>query len=116
MRCLKESFDECQIIVFDNAPEMIACLKEVLNGLHLICLDHDLGENRLLAGEIQDPGTGQNVTDYLSSRQAVCPVIIHSSNFLATPGMMMVLEESGWKCSKISPFNDLEWIPRSLDR
>ena len=24
--------------------------------------------------------------------------------------MMMVLEEAGWKCSKIAPFNDLGWI------
>ena len=78
--------------------------------MKLVCLDHDLGANRLLNGELQDPGTGRDVADYLGSRQAVCPVLIHSSNVMAVPGMMMVLEDTGWRCSRLAPFNDLEWV------
>jgi hypothetical protein len=38
----------------------ISWLGSNLNGVKLICLDHDLGANRVLSGEIQDPGTGRD--------------------------------------------------------
>jgi hypothetical protein len=109
-RCLRDCVGEDQVIVFDNAPEMIAWLTGHLAEVKLLCLDHDLGANRILNGEIQDPGTGRDVADYLGSRQSVCPVLIHTSNVMAAPGMMMVLEEAGWTCSRLAPFNDLEWV------
>ena len=59
----------------------------------LICLDHDLGANLIVNGDYQDPGTGRDVADYLSGEEACCPVLIHSSNAMAAPGMMMVLED-----------------------
>ena len=40
-----------------------------------------------------------------------CPVIVHSSNSLAVPGMLRVLRESGWPCSAVMPTDDLRWIP-----
>jgi hypothetical protein len=110
LRCLRQCIGEDEVVAFDNAPEMIAWLAENLAHVKLLCLDHDLGANRALNGEIQDPGTGRDVADYLGSRQPVCPVLIHSSNVMAAPGMMMVLEDAGWTCSSLSPFNDLEWV------
>jgi hypothetical protein len=109
-RCLRECVGEEQVVVFDSAPEMIAWLTEHLADVKLLCLDHDLGANRVLGGEIQDLGTGRDVADYLGSRQPVCPVVIHSSNVMAAPGMLMVLEDGGWTCSRLAPFNDLEWV------
>lgn len=109
-RCLRESVGNDQVVVFDNAPEMIAWLDAHLGEVKLLCLDHDLGANRVVNGESQDPGTGRDVADYLNSRQPVCPVIIHSSNAMAAPGMMMVLEDAGWTCAWLAPFNDLEWV------
>ena len=109
-RCLRECVGDDQVVSFDNAPEMIAWLTEHLAEVGLLCLDHDLGGNRVVNGEIQDPGTGRDVADYLGSRQPVCPVLIHTSNVMAAPGMMMVLEDAGWTCSRLSPFNDLEWV------
>lgn len=109
-RCLRECVGEDEVVVFDNAPEMIAWLTEHLADVKLLCLDHDLGPNRVLNGKIKDPGTGRDVADYLGSRQPVCPVLIHTTNSLAAPGMMMVLEDAGWTCSRLAPFNDLEWV------
>jgi hypothetical protein len=110
VRCLRECVGENEVVVFDNAPDMIAWLAEHLESVKLFCLDHDLGANLVLNGEIRNPGTGRDVADCLSSRRPVCPVVIHSSNVLAAPGMMMVLEDAGWTCSRLAPFNDLEWV------
>ncbi len=104
---------EYEIVTFDGAPDMVAWLENSLDDVRLICLDHDLGANRLLDGNLQDPGTGRDVADYLGTQKPACPVIIHSSNVIAAPGMMMVLEDAGWCCSRLSPFNDLEWVRAS---
>lgn len=109
VRCLQERFPSCEAAVFD-APEMIGWLNDHLPEVQLICLDHDLGANHVVAGEVQDPGTGRDVADYLGSQRPCCPVLIHSTNLLAVPGMMMALEDADWKCSALSPFNDLEWV------
>ena len=110
VQLLREFFPEYKVTSFDNAPDMISWLGDNLNGVKLICLDHDLGANRILSGVIDDPGTGRDVADYLATQKPVCPVLIHSSNVMAAPGMMMVLEDAGWPCSRLSPFNDLEWV------
>ena len=110
VQLLREFFPGYKVTSFDNAPDMISWLGDNLNELKLICLDHDLGANRILSGEIQDPGTGRDVADFLAALKPVCPVLIHSSNVMAAPGMMMVLEDAGWPCSRLSPFNDLEWV------
>ena len=76
----------------------------------LICLDHDLGSNRVRNGEAFDPGTGRDVADYLATREPACAVIIHTTNHLADPGMAMVLEDSGWEQQRVVPYNDRQWI------
>ncbi len=91
-------------IVFDNAPDMIAWFASGHHELALICLDHDLGPNRLRDGRIFDPGIGRDVADYLSTLPPFAPVIVHTTNHLAAPGMIHVLEESGWQVSRVSPY------------
>jgi len=110
VRLLQTALPGYEVVVFDGAPDMIEWLRKNLTDVKLICLDHDLGANRIISGEIQDPGTGRDVADYLSTLKPTCPVLIHSSNVMAAPGMLMVLEEAGWCCSSLSPFNDLEWV------
>jgi hypothetical protein len=107
---LQRIFPSYEVTVFDGAPEMIRWLKSHLHETTLICLDHDLGANRIINGNLQDPGTGRDVADYLSDEEPICPVLIHSSNAMAAPGMIMVLEVAGWICSRVSPYNDLEWV------
>jgi hypothetical protein len=111
--CLSDKFPEIEIIVFDNAPDMINWLKEHLEKAIIICLDHDLGPNRFRHGDPFDPGTGRDVADYLATRQPSCHILIHTTNSMAAPGMEMVLADSGWSHSRVLPYCDLEWIKDS---
>ena len=108
--CIRECFPDYKIEVFDNAPDMIRWLPQYLSDTRLICLDHDLGPNRLIGEQPFDPGTGRDVADYLATRQPICPVLIHTTNSLAAPGMQLVLDDAGWQCLRIVPYNDLEWV------
>jgi len=108
--CLLECDPQRDIVTFDNAPGMIAWLANHLQDVALICLDHDLGPNRVRDDKVFDPGTGRDVADYLATRRPTCPVLIHTTNSLAAPGMAMALEAAGWKHSRVLPYNDLEWV------
>jgi hypothetical protein len=99
-----------KLIVFDNAPDLIDWLARHLDSAKLICLDHDLGPNRVRSGVVFDPGIGRDVVDYLAARPPVCPVIIHTTNTLAAPGMELALTDAGWIHTRVVPYNDLEWI------
>ncbi len=95
---------------FDNAPDMIAWLKEGLWAVSLISLDHDLGPNREKNGETFDPGIGRDVVDFLATQRPTCPVIIHTTNAMGGEGMKYVLEQAGWHYERVVPFGDIEWI------
>lgn len=109
-RCISEQLPGIEVVTFDNAPDMINWLNDHLEQTKIICLDHDLGPNRLRNGELFDPGTGCDVVNYLVTRKPVCPVLIHTTNSMASPGMEMVLDDSGWSNSRVLPFCNLEWI------
>lgn len=96
---------------FDRAPDLIAWLAEHLAACALISLDHDL-----LAPPGVDPGTGRDVADHLATRAPGPPVLVHTSNGHAAPGMMWTLERAGWQVVRVVPFSDLEWIERSWAR
>ncbi|MGC3966567.1 MAG: hypothetical protein QM775_04115 [Pirellulales bacterium] len=95
---------------FDNAPDMISALPGLLDQVCLISLDHDLGPNRHRDGTTFDPGTGRDVADALALHKPVCPIMIHTSNGDAAPGMRRVLEESGWLIHRVFPHDDTAWI------
>jgi len=109
-KVLTERFDRFKLVFFDNAPETIAWLKENPKEAAIICLDHDLGPNRQVGDAVFDPGTGRDVVNYLATQTPLCPVIIHTTNDWAAPGMEMALTDAGWKCSRVIPSVDLEWI------
>jgi hypothetical protein len=98
------------LVSFDNVPDFLDWIDQHLAEVALICLDHDLGPTRLRDGERFDPGIGRDAADVLAMQPPVCPVIIHSSNSIAVPGMLRVLRESGWTCSAVMPSDDLRWI------
>jgi hypothetical protein len=97
-------------VVFDNVPDMVDWLNEHLAETVLICLDHDLGPNRQREAKVFDPGIGRDIADLLATLPAVCPVIVHSSNSIAVPGMLRVLGEAGWVSSAVVPGGDLRWV------
>lgn len=108
--CLDERLPEYGVLVFDNAPDMINWLRDHLNEVTILCLDHDLGPNRVRSGGIFDPGTGRDVVNYLATRAPVCPVVIHTTNSLAVPGMQMELEDADWMFCRVVPYDDVRWI------
>lgn len=120
-KVLAEVLPTFGVVAFDNAPDCIEWLPAGLADAALLCLDHDLGptrEPRPGSGtdERFDPGIGRDVADVLATYPPVCPVIVHSSNSLAVPGMLRVLGESGWPCSAVMPSDDLRWIPTDWRR
>ncbi|MGV3720783.1 MAG: cyclic-phosphate processing receiver domain-containing protein [Actinomycetota bacterium] len=103
-------FPEQERAFFDNAPDMLVWLQDHFAEVALFCLDHDLGPNRTRDGEVFDPGCGRDVADYLAAREPICPVVIHTTNSHAAPGMVSVLETAGWRVARVVPFSDLEWL------
>jgi hypothetical protein len=108
--CLVWDFASYGHRFFDNAPDIIAWLRDHLQEAVLISLDHDLGPNRERDGRVFDPGTGRDVADFLATQPPQCPVILATTNSLARPGMELVLQDAGWTCVNVIPFGDLEWI------
>jgi len=107
---LAESLPHYEPVFFDNAPDMIEWLQNHLRSTVLISLDHDLGPNRTRNEEAFDVGTGQDVVNCLTTQQPLCPVIVHTANYLAAPGMELMLNDSGWTSSRVIPVNNLDWI------
>jgi hypothetical protein len=103
-------FPRLDVLVFNNAPDMIEWISTSVELASLISLDHDLGANRQRQGKVFDPGTGRDVVDLLISLPPVCPVIIHTSNSTSGDGMQFALEDAGWKTARVVPMGDLGWI------
>ena len=101
---------KCEVIVFENAPEMIVWLKDNLNQVGLLSLDHDLGPCKLREGSSFDPGIGRDVADFLASQSPQCHAILHTTNLFAAPGMKQVLSDAGWTVSHVVPYGDLDWV------
>jgi hypothetical protein len=91
-RLLAEQFPGFGAIFFDNAPDMVAWLSEHLVDVALLCLDHDLGPSRWQNGERFEPGTGRDVVDFLAAAKPCCPLLVHTTNYVAAPGMLLALE------------------------
>ena len=109
-RCLTGNQLGDNVVIFDNAPKMIAWLGQFASHAALICLDHDLGPNRTIDGRPFDPGIGRDVANYLGTIKPVCPVIVHTTNSLAAPGMKMVLDDAEWNHTAVVPYDDIRWI------
>jgi hypothetical protein len=107
---LADTFIEHKGVFFDNAPDMLAWLPEHLAEVSLICLDHDLGPSHIRQGERFEPGTGRDVADFLARTKPCCPVVIHTTNYIAAPGMILALESGGWLVDRVVPFSDLDWL------
>ncbi len=107
---IQRIFPLSRIVFFDNAPDMLEWLDNGLPSVHLLSLDHDLGPNRQRHGETFDPGIGRDVAEFLATKKASCPVLIHSSNTEGSYGMQFLLKDAGWSVERVAPFDDLTWI------
>ena len=114
MRAALEPLDDgLHFLVFDNAPDTLRWLADHLAQVALISLDHDLGPTRSRKEGAFDPGSGRDVVDWLATQAPTCPVIVHTSNHLAAPGMELALRWAGWRRFRVVPFSDLEWVQTS---
>lgn len=109
---LEELLPACDHVFIANAPDMIRWLGENLWSCVLISLDHDLDSVVPRERQAFDPGCGRDVADFLAKSPPVCPVIVHTTNYDASLGMMRVLGETGWPLRRVYPCDDLAWIAR----
>jgi len=100
---------DIRVIWFERAPAMNTWLDEHLASCALISLDHDL----VSPSVEDDPGCGRDVADFLAARTPGPTIIVHTSNYIAAPGMMWTLEHAGWTVERVVPFSDLEWVERA---
>ena len=107
---LAREYPGLSVAVFGNAPDLLAWLERFHAQMCFVCLDHDLGPNQQRGGEVFDPGTGRDVADRLACLRPCCPILIHTTNYQAAPGMVAVLEGAGWSVARVSPYGDTEWI------
>lgn len=112
---LEDRFPQYESRFFQTSGETIAHLRDELELAVLIVLDHDLEMIPIDKHRMIDPGDGRDVADFLATRSAVCPIVIHSTNSPAAVGMIAVLEESNWTVHRVIPVGEFRWI-RSLWR
>ena len=97
-----------------DAPTMIAECGGELADTCLISLDHDLVPASV---ESPDPGTGLEVAEFLSRRQPVCPVILHTSNHERRWSMHNEFRFAGWSVEIVPPIGDdwiqISWLPKA---
>ncbi|MHC4855736.1 MAG: cyclic-phosphate processing receiver domain-containing protein [Planctomycetota bacterium] len=110
---LSSGFSDFDVVIFDNTPEMLDWLNVNFDQVSLICLDHDLGPDRMIKGQIADPGTGKDIAYYLEIQKPVCPVIIHTTNSFGRDAMKFALLDAGWKTIVVCPTPDIFWIRSS---
>lgn len=92
---------------FATAPACINWLREHHKEAALISLDHDLEPS---PDDLEDPGTGRDVANWLALQVPAQSVIVHSSNYHAALGMECVLEEANFTVRRVTPYDDLLWI------
>jgi hypothetical protein len=111
-RLLAENFPLICRTFARSAGQAIAWLEENWSSVICICLDHDL-EPSDTSTETDDPGTGRIVSDFLIGKLPICPVVIHTSNQFAAIAMEADLVDAGWSVSRVTPFENLEWLAKA---
>ncbi len=109
-RLLATQFPEWIEFFTPSAPDAIRYYNTYCSEIVAIALDHDLEDIISETGEKLDPGTGRDVSDFLSQQTPTCPIVIHSTNRIAVDGMEFDLSQAGWQVERIAPYADLEWI------
>lgn len=89
-----------------TAPDFVAKHAALTAVPDLICLDHDLFVDS--PGD-PDPGDGRDVSNFLITQEAQCPVLIHSTNANAADSMLFSMRDAGWTVDRIAPIGD-DWI------
>lgn len=108
--CLADRFYTFDAHFFDDSSEMIQFLDSHLTETVAIALDNDLELKPGPDGRMIDPGSGVQVAEYLSTKPAICPVVIHTTNTIAAESITASLKAAGWRTRRVVPFDDMNWI------
>ncbi len=112
-RCLADRFYMFETHFFDESIAMIQYLQLHLNETVAISLDNDLELKSDPDGRMIDPGAGVDVAEFLATKTASCPVVIHTTNTNAAESIKSLLADSGWRTRRIVPFDGMNWIESS---
>jgi hypothetical protein len=96
------------VAVFDAVPPFRAFVREHGHGLVLVSLDCDLTRPCPDYPGVER-GDGRDASEFLAALPAVCPVIVHSSNYGLVPFMMQKLRDGGWETMLVTPHSDPEY-------
>ena len=107
-REIEKRATDAVVLIFDNAPAIIAWLNGNRQSVRLVLLDHDLGPERKKSGKGMKPGTGRDVVKFLSAKKPCCPILIHSANQIGSDIMVRELKDAGWTVERIMPFSGLK--------
>ena len=108
--CLSRLVDPRDIQFFKSAPQMADWLREHLDRVRVISLDHDLDPVPGPDGKAIEAGDGRDVANYLATQRPACPVIIHTSNSDGASSMRFALEDAGWTVIRVLPLDGMAWI------
>ncbi len=74
---------------------------------HLVCLDHDLGGEIFV--DTSEYNTGTTVARWINeNKPSIDFVVVHSFNHPAAKGMMLLIEEAGYRVVT-APFNGTDF-------
>ena len=99
-------FPNAALNISRTARDFIVSYPALSDTPDLICLDHDLFTD---SPNDPDPGDGRDVSNYLISQKAKCPVLIHSTNTSAADSMLYSMRDAGWTIDRIAPIGE-DWI------
>lgn len=97
-----EAREDLLLVHRARAGELIEWLGAHLADAALISLDYHLG------GGGPDAGTGLDVALWLSTREPVCPVLVHTSDHTAAGYVVQVLSDGGWS-ARAAGFSAETW-------
>lgn len=109
---------DAELVLWRNAQEMIRDLPSCLASASVISLDHDLVRTK---GSCEDPGSGLDVCEFLAKQNPICPVLLHTSNYIKVWSMMNELTYAKWDVHRTPPVGmgekwiETVWLPRVKD-
>ncbi|MBL8808907.1 MAG: response regulator [Planctomycetaceae bacterium] len=108
---LEDLFPGAAVEYFAVARTMIEHLDSTgLFDIALISLDNDLDMVASHDGRMADAGDGIEVAEWLVTRPAVVPVLVHTTNSEAGHKIEELLGSNGWTYSRVVPYGGETWI------